>query len=86
MKNSIIPSAAQIRNDYMDGIELQKNIAKAIKNAANSGRTSISVKVTERQGTYLVSILKDLDYFTILYPVRDDSDDSIVYFILEISW
>lgn len=86
MENSIIPSATQIRNDYMNGIELQKNIAKAIRNAANGGRTSISIQVTEQQGVYLVSILKDLDYFTILYPVRSHDDDSIVYFILEISW
>lgn len=86
MENSIIPSATQIRNDYMDGIELQKNIAKAIRNAANSGRSSISVKVTEQQGIYLVPILKDLDYFTILEPVRDSDNESLVYFILEISW
>ena len=71
---------------YMNGITLQKNIAEAIRNAANNGRTSTSIRVTEQQGVYLVSILKDLDYFTILYPVRDGDNDSIVYFMLEISW
>lgn len=86
MENNIIPTAAQIRNDYLDGIELQKSIAKTIKNAASEGRDHVAIKLTPKQISFIGPILKELGYLTLPYPVCDDDNPEAKYALLEISW
>ena len=86
MENNIIPTAAQIRNDYLDGIELQKSIAKTIKDAASEGHDHIAIKLTPEQTSFICPILKKLGYLTLPYPVRYNDNSKAEYLLLEISW
>lgn len=86
MENSIIPTAAQIRNDYLNGVELQKSIAKTIKDAASEGHDHIAIKLTPKQTSFICPILKELGYLTLPYPVRYNDNSIAEYLLLEISW
>lgn len=87
MENNIIPAAAQIHNDYLNDIELQKSIAKSIKDAVNEGHDHIAIKLTPKQTSFICPILKELGYIALPYPICYNNDDSKEeYILLEISW
>lgn len=86
MENNIIPTAAQIRSDYLDDIELQKSIAKTIKDAANEGHDHITIKLTPKQASFICPILKELGYLALPYAVSYNNNSKAEYLLLEISW
>ena len=85
MENSIIPTAAKIRCDYMGGFEFQKSIAETIISAAKQGKDTIIINLPENQAYFITPILRELNYTVLGSPVRDN-DNEIVCWSLEISW
>jgi len=81
---NIIPSAASIRRNYQNFIDLEKRAANIIIEAAKQGRKDTSLKLTAAQCNYLTPILQKLGYLALPYPRRDDTGDLYVH--LEINW
>ena len=85
MANSIMPSAAEVRKDYIDDIKLQKSVAETIISTARQGENTVNIRVTKDQGAFLIPILKELGYLVIPYPVKEYNENNY-YWSLHIAW
>lgn len=85
MENSIIPTAAEVHEIYLDNNKFQQNIAEKIIKASNEGKNHITLsELTGSQCNFLTYTLRELGYTVELISFLQKDGDT--YWTMEVGW